>query len=73
MRTFIIADNQYITSIGIATFIKAELGATTILNAISMKDLQLKIRLYPNAIVIVDYTVHPAYIPDLSRCYRRLS
>ena len=57
MRTFIIADNQYITSIGIATFIKAELGATTILNAISMKDLQLKIRLYPNAIVIVDYTL----------------
>ena len=57
MRTYIIADNQYITALGISTLIKEKVGAENILNAVSMKDLQFKIKLYPTSVVIVDYTL----------------
>lgn len=57
MRTYIIADNQFITSEGIASLLRNSLDADTILWATTLSELQDRLSTYPDAVIILDYTL----------------
>ena len=57
MRTYIIADNQFITGEGICTLLKKSLETDIILQAATMNELQDKLNMYPDAVIILDYTL----------------
>ncbi len=57
MKTYIIADNQFITNEGISTLLKRSLGAEIIIQAKSMNELHNELSAYPEAVVILDYTL----------------
>ncbi|MDR2815343.1 MAG: response regulator transcription factor, partial [Proteiniphilum sp.] len=57
MKTFILADNQYITCEGIAAVLVREKLADKIIVARKLKELQEKLNEYPEAIVVLDYSL----------------
>lgn len=57
MRTFILADNQDITRLGLRAILR-ELDLTDkIVEVSNLQELQLTLKLYPAAVVILDYTL----------------
>lgn len=56
MRTCIVADNQYVTSEGIAAILK-RMGADAIYRVRNVKELQDKLNVCPDAMVVLDYTL----------------
>jgi len=57
MKTIILADNQDITRIGIEALIIASLPCLSIERASYSEQLKRLLRLYPDAVVILDYTL----------------
>jgi DNA-binding NarL/FixJ family response regulator len=57
MRTFLLADNQYITSKGVAGILNELSLSDQIIEIKELKDLQDKLRIYPDAVVVMDYTL----------------
>ncbi len=56
MKTYILADNQDITRAGLTTFLNVN-GGNNIIYAEKYADLQQALKLYPGAVVILDYTL----------------
>ncbi|MDR0750934.1 MAG: response regulator transcription factor [Tannerellaceae bacterium] len=56
MKTCILADNQFITNRGI-TALCEEIGVETIIPAKTMTELQEKLNAFPQAFVVLDYTL----------------
>lgn len=56
MKVCILADNQFVTSEGISTLLK-EVGVDTILRVETTNELQEKLGIYPDALVVLDYTL----------------
>lgn len=56
MKVCILADNQFITSEGISTLLK-KVGVDIILRVKTTDELQEKLGTYPNALVVLDYTL----------------
>ena len=57
MRTYIVADNQFITSEGIISLLKKSLGIEVILQVSTKNELQDKLNRYPDSVIILDYTL----------------
>lgn len=57
MATYIIADNQFITSKGISSLLEESLMADRIVRTVKRNELQDKLRSCPDAVVILDYTL----------------
>ncbi|MDR2119372.1 MAG: response regulator transcription factor [Tannerella sp.] len=57
MKTFILADNQYITRSGIAAILVGEKLADAIITVSRLKELQEKLNEYPDAVVVLDYSL----------------
>lgn len=57
MKPCIIADNQFITCEGINSLLKNVFKLEIVIQVTTLKDLQDKLKCYPNAIVILDYTL----------------
>lgn len=57
MKTLILADNQDITRIGIEALIATSLSCQSIEKASNSDNLKCLLRIYPNAVVIIDYTL----------------
>lgn len=57
MNTYILADNQYITRKGVCVLLEEYAFAGEIAEAASLKELQRQLRKYPDAVVIIDYTL----------------
>ena len=56
MRICIIADNQFITSEGISALLK-KAGIETTVKVTTVQELQKQLNLYPDAVIILDYTL----------------
>jgi DNA-binding NarL/FixJ family response regulator len=56
MKTCILADNQFVTNQGLCALFK-EIGIEHILHAQTMNKLQEQLRLFPDALVVLDYTL----------------
>jgi DNA-binding NarL/FixJ family response regulator len=56
MKTCILADNQFVTNQGLCALFK-EIGIEHILHARTMNELQERLRLFPDALVVLDYTL----------------
>jgi DNA-binding NarL/FixJ family response regulator len=56
MKTCILADNQFVTNQGLCALFK-ETGIEQILHARTMSELQERLRLFPDALVVLDYTL----------------
>ena len=56
MKTYILADNQFITNEGIVTLLK-KLRIHNIVSVRKMSELQEKLSIFPDAIVVLDYTL----------------
>ncbi|MDR1592586.1 MAG: response regulator transcription factor [Prevotellaceae bacterium] len=56
-RIFILADNQYITRTGVQSLLKELALADTIVEASSRMELIKKLAAYPDAVVLLDYTL----------------
>jgi DNA-binding NarL/FixJ family response regulator len=57
MREFILADNQDITREGIVSLLEKKAVASTIIRVSSRKELMEQLIIYPNAAVVLDYTL----------------
>ena len=57
MRTYIIADNQFVTSEGIISLLKNSLEADTCLYASTVDELRGMLNMFPDAVIILDYTL----------------
>jgi DNA-binding NarL/FixJ family response regulator len=57
MRPFIIADNQYITGEGIVSLLRQEACAGAILKAESRSELKEHLNTFPDAAIVLDYTL----------------
>lgn len=57
MKTFIIADNQDITRIGLMSVLKESALADKIVPVSNLQQLQMTLKQYPDAAVILDYTL----------------
>ena len=57
MKPCIIADNQFITSEGIASLLSNVLQSKIVIRVKTLKDLQEKLKIYSDSIVILDYTL----------------
>jgi DNA-binding NarL/FixJ family response regulator len=57
MRTFILADNQAITNVGLQFFLAKADIATSIINVRNKKELITSLIQTPNAVVVLDYTL----------------
>ncbi|MDR0542034.1 MAG: response regulator transcription factor [Dysgonamonadaceae bacterium] len=57
MRPFIIADNQYITREGIISLLRQSAYSDTIIETASYDELKNSLNAYPDAIVVLDYTI----------------
>ncbi|MDR0834605.1 MAG: response regulator transcription factor [Candidatus Symbiothrix sp.] len=57
MTTFILADNQYITREGVSTLLTRTLLADAIIEVSSRVELIKQLELYPEAVVVLDYTL----------------
>ncbi|GHT07361.1 helix-turn-helix transcriptional regulator [Bacteroidia bacterium] len=57
MNTFILADNQYITREGVRTLLTHTLLADAIIEVSSRVELIRQLELYPEAVVVLDYTL----------------
>ncbi len=55
--TYILADNQYITREGLASLLYQHDKKSRIVTVTSHHELQEKLTLYPNSVVILDYTL----------------
>lgn len=64
MREYIIADNQDITKAGLMFLLSKSKEVTTLLEAENKSELINLLRMYPNAVVIVDYTLFNFSGPD---------
>jgi len=56
MKTCIIADNQFVTSEGLTAILRKE-GIENIVPAGTMRELQERLKKFPDAIVVLDYTL----------------
>jgi DNA-binding NarL/FixJ family response regulator len=56
MKVCLLADNQFITSEGISVLLK-KVGVETILRVRTTNELPEKLRAYPDALVVLDYTL----------------
>ncbi|MDR0574644.1 MAG: response regulator transcription factor [Tannerella sp.] len=56
MKTCILADNQFVTSHGTIALLK-ETGINDIVPAKTMNELQEKLKIFPEALVVLDYTL----------------
>ena len=56
MKVCLLADNQFITSEGISILLKS-IGVDTILRVETIDELQEKLGIYPDAFVVLDYTL----------------
>jgi DNA-binding NarL/FixJ family response regulator len=57
MRTFIIADNQYITREGVVALLQRVASGHPIVEASSRSELKEQLNLCPDAVVVLDYTL----------------
>ncbi|MDR2859793.1 MAG: response regulator transcription factor [Mediterranea sp.] len=57
MRTYILADNQDITREGVIALLKESGLSERIVEVKTLEELQHKLDIYPNAIVVLDYTL----------------
>ena len=57
MSTYIIADNQFITSKGIISLLEKSSETDIILQAATVNELQDKLNKHPDAVIILDYTL----------------
>jgi DNA-binding NarL/FixJ family response regulator len=57
MRTYILADNQDITREGIVALLKESRLSEKIVEARTSGELQKKLTMYPDAVVVLDYTL----------------
>lgn len=57
MSDYIIADNQFITSEGISILLERDPDVKVIVRAATVQELQEKLKLHPDAVVILDYTL----------------
>ncbi|KAA6341421.1 Transcriptional regulatory protein UhpA [termite gut metagenome] len=57
MRTYILADNQDITREGVIALLKESGLSERIVEVKTLEELQHKLETYPNAIVVLDYTL----------------
>ncbi|MDR0758419.1 MAG: response regulator transcription factor [Tannerella sp.] len=57
MKTFILADNQYVTREGIAAALHREKLADKIIAVGKLKELQKELGEYPDAVVVLDYSL----------------
>lgn len=57
MRTFILADNQYITRVGVQSIIQDNNWANQIVYANNLIELQTHLKTYPSAVVLIDYSL----------------
>ena len=55
MKTFILADNQFVTREGMTALIRSEKISEIIIFANDVKELQETLRMHPNAVVVIDY------------------
>lgn len=56
MKTCILADNQFVTNEGIAVLL-GRIGIEQIVRVRTMNELQGKLGMYPDAVVVLDYTL----------------
>jgi len=56
MKTCILADNQFVTNEGVSAVLK-KIGIGNIVQAGTMLELQEKLKLFPHAIVVLDYVL----------------
>ncbi|MDR1203025.1 MAG: response regulator transcription factor [Tannerellaceae bacterium] len=56
MKACILADNQFVTNQGLSALCK-EIGIETIVQAQTMSELQEGLRFFPDALVVLDYTL----------------
>ena len=56
MKTCILADNQFVTSEGISVLLTG-IGIENIVKVNAKKELQEQLRIYPDAFVVLDYTL----------------
>ena len=66
-KTCILADNQFVTRCGISALFK-DMGVDTILQAETTKELRGKLNDYPDALVVLDYTLF-----DFTSMYQMLN
>jgi len=57
MRSYIIADNQFITSEGIISFLKNSFETDACLYASTVNELRGMLNMFPDAVVILDFTL----------------
>jgi DNA-binding NarL/FixJ family response regulator len=57
MKTYILADNQDITREGLIALLKESGLSERIIEVKTLKELQNKLHIYPNAVVVLDYTL----------------
>ncbi|MCL1938803.1 MAG: response regulator transcription factor [Candidatus Azobacteroides sp.] len=57
MNIYILADNQYITREGLTSLLRRQNEEITIIETASHHELQEKLNLYPESVVILDYTL----------------
>jgi DNA-binding NarL/FixJ family response regulator len=57
MKTYLLADNQYITGKGIVAILHELSLSDQIIEVKHLKDLQEQLRTYPDAVVVLDYTL----------------
>ena len=55
-KVCILADNQFVTSCGISSLL-TNMGVDTIFRVETNKELQGKLNDYPNAFIVLDYTL----------------
>jgi Response regulator containing a CheY-like receiver domain and an HTH DNA-binding domain len=56
MKICLLADNQFVTNEGISTLLK-KIGVETILRVETTNELQEKLDIYPDALIVLDYTL----------------
>ncbi|GHU60417.1 helix-turn-helix transcriptional regulator [Bacteroidia bacterium] len=57
MGTFILADNQYITRKGVSALLKQMVQADFVVEVASCDELIKNLKIYPQAVVVLDYTL----------------
>lgn len=57
MRTFILADNQDITRVGLISILRESNLKNHIVEVTNLQELQLALKQYPDAVIILDYTL----------------
>ena len=57
MRTYIIADNQFITAEGVSALLKHSFDAGAFSRATTVIELQDRLNICPDAVIILDYTL----------------